>query len=168
MALVFGAKAQAQDIHLPLSSMEWKVGDLVEKDKYKSIALYSMSLEDNESVDIRKCFNDTTHIFSFGRDSNRNLLVIHLLCFLGEYCSGGEGKSGGSGNESQSGMKDLKRLREDYEEKRVYKSSATPAQIVIGDMLDINGFITSMTLGNVSPDNGTAVVTLRILPILKN
>lgn len=148
MASIFGGDASSTRLAIPDSSMSWNLGSFISNDSYKNVLLYSFNFVDQDAVDVRRCFNDTTHIFAFGRDVRTSVLNVHLLLLLHICNSAGEAK--------------IKDLRDKYSENRIYKSTDSPISVTIGDWTE-KCYLISMTLGSVNPQTNTCVITYTFL-----
>lgn len=140
---VFGAVTSGK-MTIPKASLDWKVLPGLEKGTYSNVILYSFSEQDSETIDVRRCFQDVNHIFAFGRDTERSLFTVNLLCFLGEMCGGG----------AQAKISNLKSL---YDNNRIYKNP-NPISITI-DQDTIKGYLTQLTIGQVDARTQSCVVS---------
>lgn len=149
MATVFGSDASKTKITIPDSSLSWNIDGVVRNDEYSNVLLYSFGFTDQEAIDVRRAFNDITHIFAFGRDIRTSLLQVHLLVLMGKVCP----------EDKKASVKDL---CEKYEENRIYKRPDNPINITIGDWTE-KGYLVEMSVGNVNPTTNTCVITLSFL-----
>lgn len=149
MATVFGIKDKAK-LFVPKGSSSWQIGDLVKKGEYDNILLLSFSARDQEIIDVRRCFNETTHIFAFGRNPNGCILEVSLLVVLYNGCPKSKSKWG-----------KIDDLRKKYSENRVYKKDE-PLKITIDD-LSLSGYLIQMSTGDVNPQTKTAVVNFMFI-----
>lgn len=162
MATIFGNDLTAK-MFVPDSTASWEVKDLLKKDDYSNVILLSFSSNDQEIIDIRRCFDETTHIFSFGRHTQANVFDVSFLIFLFSKCknqdSGGKGKK----KKKKSGGKwlELKDLKEKYDKNRIYKNPA-PIEITIGSMT-VNGYLIKMSIGDVNPATKACAVSFTFI-----
>lgn len=146
---IFGSDGKSTVMTVPDSSAQWSISDFAKKGQYSNLLLYSFGIVDQEAIDVRRCFNDVTHVFAFGRDLRTSVFSVNLLLLLGKICA-----------ENQQKMT-IADLRKKYADLRVYKNDET-VQVTIDD-LTLNCFLTSMELGQVSPDTLSCVVSLTFL-----
>lgn len=147
MSVVIGTGKNAK-LFLPASSATWDIKGIVKKNQYDNILLLSFSIHDQEVVDIRRCFDETTHIFAFGRNVGNTVLQMSLLMFLPKPCPNMK-------------MGTIEDIRNAYNKKRIYKlEKSTPVTI---DGLTINGFLIEMDMGYVNPSTHTCVVTFTFI-----
>jgi hypothetical protein len=151
MTAIFGSN-QAAKLFLPKGSASWNIKDVVKKDQYANVFLLSFSLRDRELVDVRRCFDETTHIFAFGRNPAQCVLQVSVLMFLYNGCT----EAAATKNWAR-----LDDIRKAYAKQRVYKS--TKALEVTIDGFTCNGFLIDMSIDNVNPSDKTSVVTFTFL-----
>lgn len=132
---VFGVTTEAK-LFLPVATANWNIAGIVTNGS-ANIILASFSLDDMEAIDIRRCFNETNHIFALGRDIERSILTVEVIVFLGKVCDG-------------SGSKTIDNIRGAYESHRVSKSRSS-FDVQIGTYLQASGFPIRMTVGSVDP-----------------
>lgn len=150
---IIGSKGTASNIYLPASTYSWDLKGLVKKGEFDNLVLIGFQLGASETVDIRRCFNDITHIFSFGRDIGSSTVSVSLMCFLGGSC-----KEGGNG----SGYATVNRLAQKYDRDRRIYMSKDSIEISIDDFL-VYGYLVGMQIGGVDPSTGTCVVTFQFI-----
>jgi hypothetical protein len=148
MASIFGGDASSTQLAIPNSSMSWSIGGFLASESYKNVLLYSFNFVDQDAVDVRRCFNDTTHIFAFGHDVRTSVLEVHLLLLFHICQSTGEAKIGD--------------LRNTYNNNRIYKSTDSPINVTIGDWTE-KCYLIGMTLGSVNPTTNSCIVTYSFL-----
>ena len=149
MAKLFGAKTQAK-LFIPKGSSDWKIDGLLNKGDYDNALLLSFSANDQEIIDVRRCFEDITHIFAFGRNAQNCVLTVSILLVLYNGCPNSKAK-----------WLKLDELRKKYAEKRIYKNTE-PIKITLDD-LSMSGFLIAMSAGDVNPVSKTAVVNFTFL-----
>lgn len=152
MSAVFGTEVTAR-LFLPKGSADWSIGDdFLKKDKYDNVLLQAFALVDQEIVDVRRCFEETTHVFAFGRNAQSSILQVVLIMFLYDGCSGGE---------KNDKWLDVEKLRTEYKKNRVYENQV-PLKVSI-DELNVSGYLIKMGIENVNPSSKTCTVTLNFL-----
>lgn len=150
---IIGSKGSVADIYIPASTYSWNLKGLVSKGEFNNLVLIGFQFGASETVDIRRCFNDVTHIFSFGRDIGNSMVSVSLMCFLGGSC-----KKSGNG----SGYSTVNRLIQKYDKNgRIYMSKKS-IEIAIDNFL-IYGYLVGMQIGGVDPSTGTCVVTFQFI-----
>lgn len=147
MATVIGSGTNAK-LFLPLSTVSWKIKGIVKKGEYDNVVLLAFSLHDQEVVDVRRCFDETTHIFSFGRDVANNVFQVSLLLFLGKGCQ----------KTKYLTLSDIVKV---YEKSRIYNHTS-PITVTIGEFT-IKGFLVEMGIGGTNPSTGTCVITFSFI-----
>ena len=141
---VFGVSDTSSRLYLPKASSKWSLEGLVGGGGTGSNAvLYSIGMSDTESIDIRRCFNETNHIFAFGRDVSKTVMTVSVLVFIGKPCGGG------------SGDVTLDTLHGKYEKARVSKSKT--AKMIQFDDVTAYGFLINMDVGDIDPKTSTFV-----------
>lgn len=131
---VFGAdKFGEAKLFLPKASSSWDIAGIVGNGD-GNVILASFELLDIEAVDIRRCFNETNHIFALGRDIERSVVSADVMVFFGKPCEG-------------SGGKKISDIRSAYEKKRISKSLST--QDIRCDAFSATGFLIRMTVSGV-------------------
>lgn len=153
MSAIFGTDTKAK-LFIPGGSASWSIGDIVKARQYDNALLLSFSLVDQETIDIRRCFEETTHIFAYGRNMNTSLLQVSLLLFLYDGCKGAAANRGGWLKTSE--------LRDKYEQNRIYKKQDT-IKIVIDDF-NIDGYLIKMDISDVNPALKTCTATFTFIP----
>lgn len=135
---IFGtANAKPARLFLPKATATWSLEGLFEgSNKGSNAVLYSIGLSDVESLDIRRCFNETNHIFSFGRDISKTIMTVSVMVFLGEPCDG-------------SGGVTLDNLHGKYEKARL--SKAKEPKMIQFDDVTAYGFLISMQVSGIDP-----------------
>ena len=155
---IFGtANAKPARLYLPKATATWSLEGIFDgpkKSDKKSLTgsiksfnngkkgggsnavLYSIGLTDTESIDIRRCFNETNHIFAFGRDITKTVMTVSVMVFLGESCDG-------AGNHT------IATLHKKYDETRVSKSKES--KLIQFDDVVASGFLISMHIGGIDP-----------------
>lgn len=148
MSKIFGADGTNTILSVPDTSAQWSISGFAQKGEYQNLLLYSFALNDQEAVDIRRCFNDVSHVYAFGRDLRMSVLQVNLMLFLGKICP-------------ERNKVTIKDLRDKYGDIRVYKNDST-VQVTI-DTLTLDCFLTAMDIGQVSPQTNSCVITLTFL-----
>jgi len=151
MSVILGSKASETNMYLPLSSCSWSIGSIASSGTLKNTTLLSVSTNYEEALDVRRCFNDVTHVFAFGRNVRTSIISVTLICFLGG-C--------GDGN---PGFSDVQKLQESYEFDRLYENPE-PMDISIAGHLTMSGFLIGMRVGETNTAQGTTTVTFTFLP----
>ena len=152
MSAVFGTEVTAR-MFLPKGSADWSIGDdFLKKDKHENVLLRTFALSDQEIVDVRRCFEETTHIFAFGRNTQASVLQVSLVMFLYDGCSAGE---------KNDRWLDIDRLRAEYKKNRVYENQV-PLKISI-DEFNVSGYLIKMNIEDVNPSSKTCSVSLTFL-----
>ena len=146
---IFGPDVTAK-LFVPKSSAEWSIGEIFKKGDYDNVILSSFDLMDVEIVDVRRCFEETTHIFAFGRHPEASLLTVSVMIFLDNGCE----------KEYSKWLK-LDKLREEYKKNRVYEKK-TPSKVSIDDLV-LNGFLIKMAISDVNPMTKTCIATFTFL-----
>lgn len=149
---VFGTSVQGKLI-APKATSSWKIGEMLKKGQYNNIAVLSFSSVDVESIDIRRCFDETNHLFSFGRDVMKSVVTLDMVLFLGQICT----KKGGVGTLSISQLKTL------YSKNRVSQKKEGLSSNV--DDFTFKGYLVGMTIGSVDPSRQYCVVSFSFIPI---
>lgn len=149
MSAIFGTKVKAK-VFMPDGVSEWSIGDMLRKGDYDNAVLQSFALVDQEIVDVRRCFEETTHIFAFGRNPNASVLQVAILLFLYNGCP----------NSTYNWLK-IEDLRKKYKENRVYEKKDS-LKISI-DTMNLDGFLVKMSAGDVNPSTGACTVGLTFL-----
>ena len=152
MSMVFGTDTPAR-MYIPKGASKWRVGDFLEKDKYNNVVLMSFGFTEQETVEIKRCFNETTHVFAFGRDIAGSAFTVSVALFLSTQCKN-------KGN--RLNWLSLKQLKEDYNKNRVYKRLNT-VDIVV-DTFAMSGYLIGMSIGNTDPATKSCLVTFTFLP----
>ena len=150
MTMIFGNN-QTTKLFLPKGSAKWELGEVLKKGQYNNIFLLSFSLRDRELVDIRRCFDETTHIFAFGRNPAQCILQVSILMFLYNGCP-----------ETATSWATPDELRKSYSKNRIYKKTDAPIAITVDDFTN-SGFLIDMSIDNVNPSDKTCVVTYTVL-----
>lgn len=146
MTVIFGQKQNAK-LFLPKGSSAWDLKDFIKKGEYENIFLLSFSIKDSEIVDVRRCFDETTHIFAFGRNPVQNVMQVSFLMYLYNGCKNKKGKKWAK----------IDDIRKAYDKQRVYKKTDV-VEIKIDD-LTVYGFLIDMTVSDVNPVTKTAVIS---------
>lgn len=152
MSKLFGSNIIPTQLYIPKGVSSWSLKDFLEKDKYKNLLLISFGLQDGEIVDIKRCFNEITHIFSYGRNAAQSVLEISFLVFLNDGCGGKKDKGE---------WLTLKKAQELYEKNRIYKK-LQPIPITIDDF-STAGFLIHMSISQVDPVIKAAVLTFQFI-----
>ena len=147
MAVVIGSGQNAK-IFVPAASASWNIDGIAQKGDYDNLLLLSFSIHDQEVIDIRRCFEETTHIFAFGRDINKTVLQVSLLMMLATGCT-------------QLNYATIEDMQKAYSDNRVYKKLDSVAVTIDG--LTLNGFLIEMNMGDVNPATKTSVVTFTFI-----
>jgi len=150
---VFGAN-MAVNFRAPKLSTSWEIKDVIKKGDYDNVLLYSYTMSQQEIVDIRRCFGEVTHMFTFGRNTAASVMEIYFLVFLYEKCSS-------SNKDSSRKAATLTTLTDLYENARVYKKRAR-LQITVGDD-SVNGFLVKMAVNKVDPTSKMAILSLSFI-----
>ena len=151
---IFGTRnAKPARIFLPKATSTWSLEGLFEGSRNSNAILYSIGLTDMESVDIRRCFNETNHIFSFGRDVSKTVMTVSVMVFLGESCDG-------------SGDATLDSIHGKYEKARVSKAKG-PKMIQFDDTT-AQGFLIGMTISGVDPRTSSFIAQFEYILDLDN
>lgn len=150
MSAIFGTKVKAK-VFMPDGVSEWSIGDMLKKDEYDNAVLQSFAIVDQEIVDVRRCFEETTHIFAFGRNPNVSVLQVSVLLFLYDGCPDG----------SHSNWLKLEDLRKKYKEYRVYEKQDS-LRVAI-DTMNVDGFLIKMAVEDVNPGNNSCTVGFTFL-----
>ena len=153
MSAIFGAEVGTKKVFAPGGSADWAIKDFIKKGEFNNVVLYSFSMADQEVVDVRRCFQDVTHIFAFGRNAQASVMGVSLLMFLFDKCRAPVGNKG-------TPLK-IDALRSKYEAVRVYKRSE-PLEINIDDT-NVKGFLVKMTIDDVNPATGACVATFTFI-----
>lgn len=150
MQLLCPPFATKTKLMIPKGSASWEVKDIIRKDEYDNVLLLSFSMQDQETVDIRQCFDESTHIFAFGRNAQACVMEVGFLVFLynGFDCT-------------QYKWMELQDLRDRYEKNRVYKLQK-PVKIRI-DELAASGFLVRMAIGEINPAIKACVVSFTFI-----
>jgi len=151
MSAIFGTKVKAK-LFMPDGVSEWSIGDMLKKDEYDNAVLQSFAISDQEIIDVRRCFEETTHIFAFGRNPTGSVLQVSVLLFLYDGCPE---------NGPHSKWLKLEDIRKKYKEYRVYEKQDS-LRVAI-DTMNVNGFLTKMTVDNVDPLNNFCTVGFTFL-----
>ena len=144
MSKLFGAEVHAK-LFMPKGSSSWQIDGLIKKGEYDNALLLSFLTNDQEIFDVRKCFEDVTHIFAFGRNAQACVLNVSILIVLYNGCP----------KSNKSNWLKLDQLRKKYAEKRIYKNDK-PLKITLDD-LSMSGFLIGMSIGDINPMTKTAV-----------
>lgn len=154
MSRIFGgADNLTSNLYLPLTSCTWNIAGVADRGSYKNIMLVGFSIDDNEAVDIRRCFNDITHIFAFGKNFKASSITTSFICFLGKTCQDG----------GKTGLAELKDLRKKYiEQSRIYKKLGS-LEISVGDF-STKGFLVGMSVQNMDTMHSTCIITFTFIP----
>lgn len=148
MSQIFGADGKNTVLSIPDSSAQWTIKGFAQKGEFSNVFLYSYGIVDQEAVDARRCFNDITHVYAFGRDLRMSMLSVNLRVLLGQVCS----------DKDKATLKDL---RDKYSNLRIYKNDST-VQVTL-DTLTLDCFLTAMEVGQIDPMSSSCVVTLTFL-----
>ena len=147
---IFGPAGLTTKMMIPRGSASWGLEDIVSKGDYDNVLLLSFAVADQEIVDVRQCFDETTHIFAFGRNAGASVMEISFLVFLYDGC-----------RKSKYKWAKLSEIREKYNKARVYKRQKT-VEVTVDD-LTLNGFLTRMAIGDVNPNSKTCVVNFTLI-----
>jgi hypothetical protein len=150
MSAIFGTKVKAK-VFMPDGVSEWSIGDMLKKDEYDNAVLQSFAIVDQEIIDIRRCFEETTHIFAFGRNPNVSVLQVSVLLFLYDGCPSG----------SHPNWLKVEDLRKKYKEYRVYEKQDS-IRVAI-DTMNVDGFLIKMTVDDVNPNNNSCTIGFTFL-----
>ena len=146
---IFGNTVVAK-LLAPKSSADWSIDDFLKKGDNDNVVLQTFGLADTEIVDIRRCFEETTHIFAFGRNAEGSVLQIALLVFLYNGCP-----------QRYTKWLKLDDLRQKYKDNRVYKRH-TPLKIKIDDF-NASGYLVKMSIDDVNPATKSCIVGLNFV-----
>lgn len=147
---IFGSDVKAK-LFIPKSSAEWSIDGIFGKSDYDNVLLLSFELTDEEIVDIRRCFEETTHIFAFGRNPQTSILHVSTVIFLYDGC----------GDSEHGNWLKLQELRDKYKACRVYEKNA-PIKVRIDDFV-LNGFLIKLHVSDVDPVKKLCVATFTFL-----
>lgn len=148
MALLSGPGALQAKLMIPRGSSSWEIKDVIKKGDFDNVLLLSFAIGDQEIVDIRQCFDETVHIFAFGRNAQGCVMEVSLLMFLYDGCE-------------KYTWATLDDIRERYNKNRVYKLQKA-VQITI-DGLTVNGFLVKMSVSDVNPAIKACVVSFTFI-----
>lgn len=146
---IFGQKTKAK-LFIPKGTATWDIKDVVKKGEFDNVLLMSFSISDQEIIDVKRCFEETTHIFAFGRNTTACILDVTLLFFLSDGCE-----------KSKYKWMKVQDIRDKYEKARIYKKKST-VQVTIDD-ISINGYLIRLLVDNVDPSKKTCLVNLTFL-----
>lgn len=178
---VFGNGFPPSKIFMPKAMASWRIGDMIGRGDYDNVALASFSVVDRENIDVRRCFQETNHIFAFGRDIVQSVVTIDMVMFLGSACGGssgsrlgglsslgGVGLGGGVDNgggiskpRNGGGSLGINELRRLYNDNRV-SSHVDPHSVVVGDF-SFRGFIVQMNIEGIDPSRHLCTVSLMFI-----
>lgn len=150
MSAIFGTKVKAK-VFIPNGVSEWSIDGMLKKEEYDNAVLQSFAIVDQEIVDIRRCFEETTHIFAFGRNPTASVLQVSVLLFLYDGCPGG----------AHPKWLKIEDLRKKYKECRVYEKKDS-LKVTI-DTMNVNGFLIKMSVDDVNPNTSACTVGLTFL-----
>ena len=145
---IFGNEVGSKLI-IPKGASQWDVESLFKKDQYDNVVLMSFNLSDQETIDIRRCFDETTHIFAFGRNASASVFEMTFALFLYNKCK------------SEKWLT-IDELNELYEDARVYKKQES-LKIQVDDAFNTRGFLVRLMVGDINPLNKVAAVKLTFI-----
>lgn len=149
---IFGADTAAT-LMIPKGTADWEISDMFKRADYDNLLLMSFQLSDQETIDIRRCFDEVTHIFAFGRNVANTAFSVTFALFLYNKCTN---------EENEDKWLKLDTLQDKYEQARVFKHPK-PLEITI-DGFTINGFLVRLSVGDVNPATKVAAVRLTFIP----
>lgn len=159
---IFGGSGSAARLYLPKATCRWSIEGIFDGTGSKgNVVLSSIEMNDVESIDVRRCFNETNHIFAFGRDVTKSVINVSVILFFGESCGGGSSASDNSYSYGGSNVK-LDDIRSKYEKARVSKSKE-PKMIQFDDFT-VHGFLIGMQLGSMDARTSSCTIVFTFLP----
>ena len=151
---IFGTEnAKPARLFLPKATATWSLEGLFDGSNNSNAILYSIGMADVESLDIRRCFNETNHIFSFGRDVSKTIMTVSVMVLLGKPCDG-------------SGDVTLDSIRGKYEKARV--SKAKDSKMIQFDDTTAHGFLISMNISGIDPRTSSFIAQFSYILDLDN
>jgi hypothetical protein len=147
---IFGQKTKAK-LFIPKGTATWDIKDVVKKGEFDNVLLMSFSISDQEIIDVKRCFEETTHIFAFGRNPNVSVLQVSVLLFLYDGCPSG----------AHPNWLKVEDLRKKYKEYRVYEKQDS-IRVAI-DTMNVDGFLIKMTVDDVNPNNNSCTIGFTFL-----
>lgn len=159
---IFGGSGSAARLYLPKATCRWSIEGLFDGMGSKSnVVLSSIDMNDVESIDVRRCFNETNHIFAFGRDVTKSVINVSVILFFGESCGGGSSVSEDGYSYGGAAVK-LADIRSKYEKARVSKSKKS--RMIQFDDFTVRGFLIGMQLGSMDARTSTCTVVFTFIP----
>ena len=145
MSALFGAGASTPRLFMPKASAAWSMLGL---QYYNNVVLLNFALNDQELVNVERCFNKECHLFAWGRDSQKCVLQVDLIVFFNNQCN-------------NAGDISLEELRRIYDGWRVYLLQDA-AEIMIDDFT-VNGYLVQMSIHDVSAERGSCIVSFAFI-----
>ena len=149
MGVIFGNTNTSARMYIPKATASWSISGLFDNTKGSNAVVHSYSYDDIDLVDIRRCFNETNHIFAFGRDIIRSSITVDVLLFLGKGC-----EAGGSSIK-------ISELVSSYNKNRV--SVSKKSLDILVDDFQAKGFLYKMSIGQVDARTGTCIVSFTFI-----